>query len=85
MQRISAEHMQEAYESLVTRLKSELKDADKRSDERLLQNSQAEEILMDFIFHRHGKQALMELARAIDEKHGEKNNYTNMVDTTYGE
>ncbi len=77
------EYMQQAYEALVVKLKDELEEARKSADRQMFKAMAAEEILMDFIAKNQGKKVLMELAKEIDKKHGEENNYTQMVEHQY--
>lgn len=77
------EFIQEAYEALVKQLKTDQAETNRKHDARLNEYLEAEEILMNFIAKNHGKSTLMELAKAIDEKHGTKDNYTQMVDCEY--
>ena len=79
------EHMQEAYETLIYKLKEEIKDVEAESLEEQSAHMDAETILMDFIFRTHGFKVLMELAKQIDVKHGKGINYEDYVDCTYEE
>ena len=76
-------HMQEAYETLVGKLKAELKEAMDDADIREYRRMDAEEILRDYIYKHHGKTVLMELAREIDKKLERKDDYTDMIDCNY--
>lgn len=78
-------HMQEAYETLVGKLKAELKEAMDDADIREYRRMDAEEILRDYIYKHHGKKVLMELAREIDKKWDRKDDYTDMIDCNYEE
>ena len=76
-------YVQEAYETLITKLKAEIKELaaeiEKKSDE----NINREQILFGYIVEHMSKDAAMEIAQRIDEYEGKKDNTTDYVDCTF--
>ena len=61
------EHMQEAYEALITDLKAELKKAYSEADHEMNRNTYREKILINFIVIHCGKELAMEAGRLVDQ------------------
>ena len=79
------EHMQEAYEALIHNLKEEIKDVVAEAEDEQSNYMDAQTILINFIYKKHGYQTLLALAKEIDVKLGKGINYEDYIDCTYEE
>lgn len=76
-------YVQEAYETLITKLKSEINELIAEMDRESDKNTNREQMLFDYIVRHMSKDAAMVIAERIDEHEGKKNNMTDYVDCTF--
>lgn len=76
-------HMQEAYETLITKLKAEINELIEQMDRESDKNTNREQMLFEYIVRHMSKDAAMVIAERIDEHEGKKGNMTDYVDCSF--
>ncbi len=63
-------HIHEAYDALIDKLKKQIEERDQKMDEVYCREAETISLLLDFIIDQHGRSIALGLAHAAEEKGG---------------